>query len=279
MNRRTFINHSTAIGLLSHGALYGACFGQSESRYPIGLIMNTVKKEMAADYKGTLKALREMGYEYLEGGHFGGSKKKYRRYCKDLGFRNVCGGSSMGALMDRYDEFMETADALEYEFLICYYPWLHGNDEIDVEASYVAAENLNALGKKTKESGFRLAWHPHNWEYLPDDNGQTPLGVIMENTDPEYVALEMDLYWAVKAGADPIKIMETYPGRTELFHVKDLSGVDQSIACVGEGTIDFPAILDFAREQEIKYWIVENETEASDLACARVSAQHLKNII
>jgi len=65
-----------------------------------------------------------------------------------------------------------------------------------------------------------FAWHPHAWEYKADPDGETPVDVIMQNKDPDWVSLEMDIYWIVKAGADPAGYMKKYPGRTQLLHVR-----------------------------------------------------------
>ena len=279
MNRRRFLGWAAASSawMAGHSLL---ATGTTSKPHPIGIILNTVKREMQSDWKGTLRALREMGYQHLEGGFSGSSAGKYKRFANRIGLETICGGSSIQDLLDNYDKWLGEADALDYRYIICYYPWLVGSDKINVEESYQTADRLNDLGRRMKTSGVSFAWHPHAWEYRKESDGQTPLSVIMENTDPGWVSLEMDIYWTVKGGADPLRCLQQFPGRTQLLHVKDMADEPEGpIACVGDGIIDYEALLKQAAADEIPYWFVENETDESDIACARSSAHHLKSII
>jgi sugar phosphate isomerase/epimerase len=114
------------------------------------------------------------------------------------------------------------------------------------------------MGKKCKEAGLQLLYHNHNFEFEKNKNGVVPIEYFLENLDPEYVNFEIDLYWAVKAGADPVAYFKKYPGRFKMWHVKDMD--DQGrFAPVGTGTIDFARILQNKEVSGMQYYIVEQD--------------------
>jgi sugar phosphate isomerase/epimerase len=279
MIRREFL---TGLGMAGVGTPFlvnQLMMPQVNKKVPMGIILNTVRQEMKTDFEGTLKKLKAYGYQYLEGSYQGPSAKAYKQITDALDLRCIAGGGSMSNLQKDLDSYLKTAEILEYEYIVCYYPWLTGNDGIDIPASYKAAENLNQIGKAISDSGFKFAWHHHNWEFIPRENGTRPFDIIMQNTDPEFVSLEMDLYWVFKGGGDAIEEIKRYPGRTKMFHVKDMSkNADEEIVCVGDGKLNFKPILDYALTQGIEYWFVENETPSSSITCAKNAIDHLKKI-
>ena len=105
-----------------------------------------------------------------------------------------------------------------------------------------------------------------------------PIEYFLENTDPELVNFQVDLYWVVKAEADPVAYMEKYPGRFKIWHVKDMD--DQGrFAPVGTGTIDFGRILEKKEVSGMKYYIVEQDRTFDDmepLEAIKISHEGLK---
>ena len=140
------------------------------------------------------------------------------------------------------------------------------------------ADLMNTLGKKCREAGLELLYHNHDFEYKADENGIVAIEYFMENTDPELVNFQVDLYWVVKAGADPLAYMEKYPGRFKIWHVKDMD--DQGrFAPVGTGTIDFAKILEKKEISGMQYYIVEQDRTFDDmepLEAIRISHEGLK---
>ena len=279
MIRREFIYNASVASLGAPWMINKYLLSKPTVKFPVGIILNTVAREMKADHVGTLRQLKEFGYQYLEGSYYGSSAAEYKRLVDDVGLKCIAGGSAMGNLDQDLGSYLKTAETLEYQYLVCYYPWLTSNDEIDLPASYQAAENLNRLGRIIKQAGFSFAWHPHNWEFIPGKGGQRAFDIIMQNTDPEFVSLELDLYWVVKGGSDAIAEMNQYPGRTKLFHVKDMGkDEDRKIVCVGEGQIDFKQVFQYAKDHGIGYWLVENETPESSIECAGKAIEHVNKI-
>ena len=246
----------------------------------IGIILNTVKDDMNKDYKATLVKLKEIGYKYVEGGVYGNSTAEYLHFLKKTGLKPLCTGSGMHPLKEDPDKFIRLAKEMGVKYLVCYYPWLVGSGNISYDLCMEAAENLNKIGKRCKDAGLQFAWHNHNWEFTNLSNGKKPFDIIMENTDSDYVSVQMDLYWVVKAGCDPVDYFRKYPGRTPLVHVKDMDNTpEKAIACVGDGIIDFKRILSHAKVGGVKHCIIEHEKNTAGISCAEVGYNHLKSFI
>ena len=127
------------------------------------------------------------------------------------------------------------------------------------------AEKLNAVGAKLKRQGLRLAHHNHNLEFAPVA-GSTGFDLIVANTDPALVVFEMDVGWVAAAGHDPIALLNRYPGRFRLMHVKDIKpetkanfAFDQIPAIPGEGVLDWTRLLPAAKAAGVTHYYVEQE--------------------
>ena len=244
----------------------------------VGIITNTVRNEMKEDYKKAIRNLADIGYKCVEGGVPDGTASEYKKLLKNFGLRSVATGSSMSGLKEGLDKYFKTAEDLGAEYVICYYPWLSSAENLKIDEVMQASENINEVGKKVKEAGFRFAWHNHDKEFV-DVDGKMAFDIIMENTDPEYATVELDWYWVVKGGQDPVDYFNKYPGRFEIGHVKDMNNNrDGGITCVGNGIMDFKKIIDHADTGGVKYYIVENERAVKGMKCARESYNHLAGI-
>lgn len=279
MDRRKFIT-KTSLGItglaLSTNSFAKPKFPNYLSK--LGIIANTVRKDMEADYRGTLARLAEIGYTHIEGGIYGNSAEEYVKLLKDLHLKPFATGSSMAPMKKDASEIIKKAEQLDSEYIICYYPWMRSAENLTKKDSLEAAENLNALGKKCKDAGFRLAWHNHAWEFN-DIDGETIFDSIMKNTDPDLVTTQLDIYWVVKGNADPVELIKKYPGRIELVHAKDMDHrTERGMTCVGKGIIDFKRILVHSKTAGIRRIIVENEQWKGDLECAEISYKSLAKL-
>ncbi|HTE47161.1 MAG TPA: sugar phosphate isomerase/epimerase, partial [Gemmatimonadaceae bacterium] len=138
------------------------------------------------------------------------------------------------------------------------------------------AEQFNKAAAQVKAAGFRFAYHNHNTE-LKKIGDATPLDILIAETDPSLVSFEMDLYWVVNAGGNPLDLLAKYPGRFKMLHVKDSMGApDNKMAAVGAGTIDFKTI--FARAKGIEHYFVEHDQPADPIASASASYRYLANL-
>ncbi|MGC3954057.1 MAG: sugar phosphate isomerase/epimerase [Propionicimonas sp.] len=122
------------------------------------------------------------------------------------------------------------------------------------------AKKLNHVGKLARQQGLRYMVHSHDWEFTTVFGKETAYDILQKYTSPKYVDFELDLYWATKAGHDPVKILKKYGDRIRLLHVKDMAE-DGSITTVGEGTINFKRIF-AAAGRDIRYYVIERDPPA-----------------
>lgn len=279
-NRRQFLGAFTTLGLgtfLLPDILASVPHESKIDRF--GIITNTLGKGFNADtFRDILPKVAEMGYKEIEfGGHFGESPKAYYTYLKELGLTPVAGGSSMAQLLEKADEIIENQLAFEKKYLVCYWPWMDGGDNVTPEITKQAASNLNTIGAKCQKAGIKLAFHNHDKEFFSFADGTRPYDIFLSETDPELVTMQIDLYWIRKGGGDIFHYFRKHPGRFELCHVKDMDNTpEQSFACLGEGIIDFGAIF---RERELaglQHFIVEHDRPSDPMECARQGAEYLK---
>ncbi|MBE2315925.1 sugar phosphate isomerase/epimerase [Solirubrobacter sp. CPCC 204708] len=138
------------------------------------------------------------------------------------------------------------------------------NDDLETEADWVAyAKYLDEVGEKARRAGQTLIVHNHNWEFERVFNGRTAYEILAANTSKKNVAFQLDLYWAVQAGQDPVALLQRYGKRIQFFHVKDRRASDGRIEIVGRGHIDFPRIF-AASKGQIRYYTVEHDPRFGD---------------
>ena len=285
-NRRKFLQQA---GLLSTGvaltAFSSKLMGCSTVKSAIsgdpvdsfGLQLYTLRDVLPQDPKGVLKQVASFGYKQLEsyegpkGMFWGMSNKEFSAYLADLGMKAVsshCDTSKKG-----FEKKADEAAEIGMKYLIS--PWLGPNKNIDFYKK--AADHFNECGAICKQRGLRFAYHNHDYSFKPVE-GQLPQDVMMQATDPASVDYEMDIYWVVAAGQDPIEWFKKYPNRFRLSHIKDKKG-NQSTT-LGSGTIDFAPILKAGEEHGLQYFLVEQEHYAGTTPVAAVqdSAIYMKNL-
>jgi len=243
-----------------------------------GLQLWTVKEDMAKDAKGTLKKIASYGYKQIEsfegakGMFWGMDHKEYKKYMDELGMKII---STHCDIQKDFERKAAEAAAIGMKYLIC--PYKGPQKSIDGFKKF--ADEFNKAGEICKKNGIRFAYHNHDYSFQAVD-GQIPQDVMIENTDKELVDFEMDIYWVVAAGADPIAYFKKYPGRFRLCHVKDLirTATDHESCQLGKGTIDFKSILKVGTENGLKYYVVEQEafTGSNPLESAQVDAGYLQ---
>lgn len=280
-HRRHFLRQvvlAATAGIMVPSYLTGRPTGEKLSTY--GFISGIVDNFLKEDWQGTLAAIAEMGYTEMEGGwNLGKSPAEMRAYCKSIGMRPIAGGMGLVQLLDQTEKHIDTALQCGNNHLVCYWPWMDGAANITVEQCRKSAEILNKLGEQCKRSGLRFCWHNHDKEFLKDTGEGLPFDLIMKNTDPDLVSVELDIYWVQKGGADPLATLKQYPGRYSILHVKDMNNMtDKDFACPGTGIIDVGPLFSEACIQGISHFIVERDGETGGLNCLKNSALYLKNL-
>jgi sugar phosphate isomerase/epimerase len=256
------------------GAFASAALGlpryQPRPRYKLGLQLYTVRAALARDVDGTLKRVAEMGYEEVETygfdpdgiGYYGLAGKAFAQRLRDHKLTTPSGhydlnrfvSSSVDDLRRYVDRCVEGAQALGQEYIT--WPLLdEGSRTID--KFKIAAERLNIAGGQIKKAGLQLAYHNHDFEFV-EQNGQIGYDIILKETDPALVKLQMDLYWIAHGSKlTAHEWFERQPGRFVMWHVKDMHRTSRDYTEVGNGTIDFTRIWPDARLAGMKHFFVE----------------------
>jgi len=255
--------------------------GEKLSKF--GIQLWTLRDIIGEDPKGVLKALSEFGYKQIEsyegdqGIFWGMSPQEYKTYLQELGMDAV---SSHCNIDEDFESKAQQAGEIGMQYLIC--PWVGPQESMDDFKRI--ADQFNDYGDICKKYGLRFAYHNHAYSFQ-ELEGQLPQDYMMENTDPATVDYEMDIYWVVTGGADPMDYLKRYPGRFKLSHVKDrlkdAPADERQASCVlGKGQIDYPPILTLAKEQGMEYFLVEQERYDScePLDCAKEDADYLAAI-
>ncbi len=168
-------------------------------------------------------------------------------------------------------------DELEIKQAVTYWPWRSGGP-FKLEDCKKSVPILNTMGKVCQKRGIRFSWHNHDKEFLPMQEG-LPFDYLMKHTDKNLVGCELDVFWAVKGGANPVTILKKFAGRFPILHLKDMTADErQTFECVGSGTIDFPAILKEASNQNIQHFFVEYDNVVDGMACLKNSGEYLQNL-
>ena len=241
----------------------------------LGIQLYTVRDRLEEDFEGTLRAIKDMGYDGVEFAWMFGGKtpEELAKFVEqDLGLL-VCGFHLKTAeATNAKDPAWTYALALKSPYVtVSLAGWVEERwDE--------AIATVKEAGKIAKKKGLQFTYHHHAQEFA-DKGGKYALDVLLEATDPEEVKLELDTYWIRKGGEDPVAYLRTKAGRVPQLHVKDMAK-DGSFAEVGEGEIDFPAVIEAADEARVPWLIVEQDKCARpSIESAEISAKNLKKMM
>lgn len=277
-NRREFL-------ALGGAAVFAARGKANPLGLPIGIQPYTVRQEMQKDLAGTLKQLAAMGYGAVEVGDpfYGAKPSELRDLLKSLGLSSPSGFYPSPKTKDDWARSIERAKALDVTYLIT-----DGWGKT-LDALKQRADQFNELGAVCKKAGTVVAYHNHNFEYKTVD-GVVAYDEFLKLTDPELVTMEMDCFWTVYAGRDPVEYFQKHPGRFALLHIKDLKpGFAPSTEWpkagtnpfteVGRGSIDYQRIFAAAGKGGVKHYHVEQDRcDRPPLESARISCEYLKKL-
>jgi sugar phosphate isomerase/epimerase len=282
-SRREFIRKSLLGALMVNFGGTTMLSSCSDNRLrELGLITGVIQKELKEDWEKTLRKVAVIGYRYLEfGDFFGNDRAAFLKVMKEINLTPLAGGTSMapmkkdGALQKMIDESL----ALGKKYMVCYWPWMDGGDNKTLDDFKTASDDLNRLGEICKKGGIRFLMHNHNKEFVPVKGYRWGYEVMLENTDPDLVGMELDLYWITYGGGDPIYLFDHYPHRFEIFHVKDMDKTPEKLyTCPGNGVIDFTSIFARSKDAGVKYYVVEIDENPDPMQCIEDSFHYLTDL-
>lgn len=230
----------------------------------VGLQLYTLRDIMKVSVPATLTLAADVGYSEMEfAGYFDHSAKEIKQLLDENGLTAPSAHIQLDAFDTNLSQILDDAQTVGHKYLVV--PWLSEAQRGTGIAPYQAlADKLNTIGEACKKEGITLAYHNHDFEFEVRD-GKTPLDVLITQTDPNLVAMELDLYWTVKAGKNPVDYFKQYPGRFKLWHVKDMAE-DGSFADVGTGTINFKEIFAHGKLAGIEHKFVERDQTTDRIA-------------
>jgi sugar phosphate isomerase/epimerase len=288
-NRRKFIQQTAGLssGLVlasvAGNSLFADLFEESKKLKTFGLQLYTLRDDMPANPKGVLAQVASFGYKQIEsyegkdGMFWGMGNTGFKKYLDGLGMTII---SSHCDITKDFEKKANEAAAIGMKYLFC--PYKGPQKKLDDFKKF--ADEFNAAGDICKKAGIRFGYHNHDYSFK-EMEGQFPQDVMMKNTNPDTVDFEMDIYWVVAAGQDPIEWFNKYPGRFKACHIKDRSktpGNDngKNSTDLGKGTIDFSKIVKAGMKQGLEYSIVEQEfyPYGTPLQAVKVDAGYMKKL-
>lgn len=234
----------------------------------LGVQLYSFRNQMREDVRGTLAAVREMGFSEVEAaGYQWESADQFRALLDEAGLKCISLFAGYEQLRDDFESVVGEAKTLGAHYVIV--AWIPHGEEFSLEDLDRAVDHFNEWGRRLSQEGLRFAYHAHGYEFRSHEDG-TLFDRLMAGTDPRHVALQMDVFWVVHPGQDPVELLRRYGDRVELMHLKDMAkGVQGDLTgradvetnvTLGTGQIDFPAIVRAAREAGVRYLFIEDES-------------------
>lgn len=241
-----------------------SCSSAKKEKF-IGLQLYSVRDDMNKDARATVAKVGEMGYTFVEAANFNDGKFYGM---EPVEFKNLCEANGMQFLGSHTGQ--DVPDSANWEKTMAWWdtcieahaeagvkwivqPWMGNTAYENLDGLKKYCEYFNTVGEKCNNKGIRFGYHNHDKEFSTMMEGQPVYDWMLQLLDPEKVTMEIDLYWCVEGGKNPVDYFNKYPGRFELWHIKDKEEVGAS------GNMDFKSIFAAKEKSGFKYGIVEVE--------------------
>lgn len=267
ISRRSFLLNSS---MAAAAALLVPSFVFAADQKAVGLQLYSLRDELPKDVKGTIAKVAKAGFKEVETYGFsikdqfwGLTPKEFKALLDANGLKAPSGHYGLGTYLadgntTELKAAIAAAKVLGSEYVTI--PWLDESIRKNADDYKKIAVRINEAGKMAKAAGIRLAYHNHNFEFEKQGN-TTGYEILLKGTDKKFVDFELDLYWVVRSGNDPIKLFKENPGRFTMWHVKDMDKTNPALnAEVGTGSINFKPIFAQAKLSGMKHFFVEHET-------------------
>lgn len=235
----------------------------------IGVQLYTFREQFTKDVKGTVELIHNMGIKEIEGGDtYGMEKMAFKRLLDDNALKTISVGADFSELEKNPQAIIDNAKFFGASYVVCF--WIpHNGNDFTLEDAKKAVTVFNTAGKLFKENGLTFCYHAHGYEFRPYEDG-TLFDYLMKNLNPKYANFEMDVFWIKHPGQEPVALLEKYPGRFKLMHLKDrehgtpgnLNGdadVETNVV-LGKGDVGIAAIMKVAKKAGVKHYFIEDES-------------------
>ncbi len=253
----------------------------------IGLQLYSLRNEFKKDVPGTLAQIHQFNIKLIEGGGtYGLPMKEYQQLLKKNKLKMVSIGTDFNQLDKNPQAVVDNAKAFGVKYVMC--AWVpHKAGDFTMQEIDKAIEVFNRGGKLLAENGIKFCYHPHGYEFRPYKEG-TMFDYLASKTDPRYVNFEMDVFWVKQPGQDPVALLQKYPNRFLMMHLKDRApgtkgnqegtAPDETNVVLGKGDVGIAAIMAEARKNnKIKYYFIEDESPHAAMQIPQ-SLQYLETL-
>lgn len=316
LKRREFLEKAAAVTV---AGLTNAAPGRAAARLGrLGVALFTIPKLLDEDFAGALKLVADIGYTEVQffgpysfsvpaaherwksvstslgltgSGFFGRSPRDVKAVLDRNGLSAPAMHVDVGTLRTRLTEAADAAHAVGMKYVgISAIP---ADQRRTLDGYKRVADEFNEIGARASRLGVRFTYHNHGYG-LTELEGQIPLRVVLDRTDPALVTMELDLFWTVAGGGDPVELLDSYRGRYRLMHIKDMKqrvrfsgdGGDAAqwielfsyVTDAGSGVLDLPTILSRAKRSGVEHFLVEQDLVANPSESLRKGYQYLSRL-
>ena len=287
--RRSFLSQA---GVLAAGltlAKPNSLFAAPPSNLKVGIQLYSMREYLPKDPKGTIARIAKAGYTEVETFGFDTTKKtfwgltpkEFKAVLTENGLTSPSGHYGMDQFLgegkeDELNASIEAAKALGQTMLVI--PYLNEKFRKTAADLKPLAHKVNGIGEICKKAGLKTGYHNHDFEFKPVE-GISIYETLLKETDPKTIQFEMDIYWVVRAGQDPIKLIKDHPGRFAAWHIKDMDKAKPELNTeIGSGSIDFKEIFKYQKLSGVKHIYMEQENFGMDAyQSIAQSAAYIKN--
>lgn len=279
VSRRHFIKGLAAAGVLATAFPKNVMANFSNNQ--IGIQLYTIRDLVKADFIGSMSKLAEIGYNTIETAGYKDRKfygyfpREFREVVLDFEIEPLSSHSYV--TKENIEMTIEDTANTGMKYLV--QPYLPEEARQSIDDYKKLADEFNKFGEFCKQSGLTFAYHNHAFEFDKMD-GEIPYDVLLENTDPDLVTMQLDTYWMVYGGFEPVDYFDKFPGRFKLLHIKDMTeGKDRKSTEIGSGIIDFTEIFELKDKSGMECFFLEQEEfEMDEWKSLTQSFEYLKSL-
>jgi len=271
-SRRSFLATSTASAVVFGTGCKPAVGAANGKISKVGIQTYTLRESFMKDPRATLKMIKDVGYDYVElnGRNFSQVPAEILKDMLDeVGLPSPASHISLDMIKGDMSALIQTAKILGVEYLIV--PWIN-DDARGLNDWKSHASLMNVAGKELRDNGFKLAYHNHQFEFFNLGGGTTAMEILTNETAPENLSFQLDLFWAYLGDVDIPALFKQHSGRFKLCHIKDMTAdkakyqnadygeIGKNIMVdVGEGIIPFENYFALNDISGMEYFVVEHD--------------------
>ena len=245
------------------------------SLQPLGVQLYTVRSEMQNGVEQTLERVTAIGYQEVEfAGYFGHSPTEIREMLARTGLRSPAAHIQPAFETDAWTRILDDANEAGHEYVVV--ASVPQSMRADLDSWRRTAEAMTGAGERARAAGLQYAYHNHDFEFIEMD-GRVAFDVFCEESDPDLVQIELDLFWIIHGGGDPVAFFNRWPGRVPMVHVKDRTSGGEMVD-VGAGVINWAGLFQHIDHAGMRHFFVEHDRPDGAFRSIEASYRYLSGI-